>query len=527
MSLRINHNLASINGHRNMVKNDAAVSKSLERLSSGLKINRAADNAAGLIISEQMRAQLSGLSQAVDNSSTAVTMIQTAEGALDEVNTLLSKARSLAIHAGNAAVNDTNQLVADQSELDNIIDSVSRISDTTQFGTKKLLDGSLSNGASNNSAIAAVKLGGDYASKLADTTATKGYHTLAITQKATQSTVTIAMSGGVGGTSDVWTGGVMADVSGSATVQKSFSISINGATLNVQSGTTKNQFIQQLNALGSQVGFTAVATATGATMTGALTLTANDYGSTFSFDVQYVSGTSGASTMVATATNGLDAKATLYLYTGQAGTNATAGSGAATTMTFSATGGTTYVGGSGLRMVSSGGSTIVLASAVGVDSGAGGSSGLIYGAIDGTSSGATFQIGANVGQTATVSLQSTNSNNLGIGASGTYSNLNQLKGSSLVSGNSNEALKVIDKAIDDVTKTRGQLGAFQSSTLETNINSLQVASENLTAAESTIRDVDFAAESAQYTKNNILMQASTAMMAQANQLPQNVLKLLG
>jgi flagellin len=496
-----------------MVKNDAAVSKSLERLSSGLKINRAADNAAGLIISEQMRAQLSGLSQAVDNSSTAVTMIQTAEGALDEVNTLLSKARALAIHAGNAAVNDTNQLVADQSELDNIVDSVSRISDTTQFGTKKLLDGSLSNGASNNSSVAAVKLGGDYASLLNQGTVTKGYHTLEVTQKASQSSSIVAMAN----SADIWTGGTLAAAAGTEQVQKSFSLSINGATLNVQSGTTKNQFIQQLNAIGSQVGFTAAVT--GGSSSGSIRLTANDYGATFQFDVQYVSGGTGAATMAATNTVGTDAIATLYLYSGGAGNNGTSTSGATTTMTFSATGGTTYVGGSGLRMVSAGGSTIVLSTAV--------MTGTIAGAIDGTSSGATFQIGANVGQTATVSLQSTNSNNLGIGASGTYSNLNQLKGSSLVSGNSNEALKVIDKAIDDVTKTRGQLGAFQSSTLETNINSLQVASENLTAAESTIRDVDFAAESAQFTKNNILMQASTAMMAQANQLPQNVLKLLG
>ena len=101
MSLRINHNIASLNGHRNMVKNDAMVSKSLEKLSSGLKINRAADNAAGLVISEQMRAQLGGIKQAMNNTEQAVTMVQTAEGALDEMNSLLSKVKSLALHALN------------------------------------------------------------------------------------------------------------------------------------------------------------------------------------------------------------------------------------------------------------------------------------------------------------------------------------------------------------------------------------------------------------------------------------------
>ncbi|MFW5829923.1 MAG: hypothetical protein ACOCXA_06645, partial [Planctomycetota bacterium] len=148
MSLRINHNIASINGHRNMMRNDMAISKSLEKLSSGLRINRAADDAAGLVISEQTRAQITGLNQAIDNSETAVAMVQTAEGALDEINSLLNKSRELVLHAANEGANDTNQLLADQQELDNAIASVTRIAEQTQFGTKKLLDGSLA-GAQN------------------------------------------------------------------------------------------------------------------------------------------------------------------------------------------------------------------------------------------------------------------------------------------------------------------------------------------------------------------------------------------
>lgn len=143
MSLRINHNIAAVNGHRNMLKNDMAISKSLEKLSSGLRINRAADDAAGLIISEQMRAQISGLGKAISNTETAIAMVQTAEGALDEMNTLLTKARELALHAANDGANDARQLAADQSELDNIVSSITRIANNTQFGTKKILDGSL------------------------------------------------------------------------------------------------------------------------------------------------------------------------------------------------------------------------------------------------------------------------------------------------------------------------------------------------------------------------------------------------
>jgi flagellin len=160
MSLRINHNISSINGHRQLLNNNDMMAKSLERLSSGLRINRAADGAAGLVISEQMRAQITGLGQAVSNSETAVTMVQTTEGALDEVNNLLNKARELTLHALNAGANDTNQLAADQAELDNVITTISRISDVTQFGTKKLLNGSL-NGATTaaGSGLSHIKVG--------------------------------------------------------------------------------------------------------------------------------------------------------------------------------------------------------------------------------------------------------------------------------------------------------------------------------------------------------------------------------
>src|ERR1043165_940850 len=148
MSLRINHNIASLNGHRNMVKNDAAVSKSLEKLSSGPKINRAADNAAGLVISEQMRAQLNGIKQAMNNTEQAVTMVQTAEGALDEMNTLLSKVKSLALHAMNTGVSDQAQRTADNAEYQNILSSIDRIANQTRFAGQTLLSGGFqTNGA--------------------------------------------------------------------------------------------------------------------------------------------------------------------------------------------------------------------------------------------------------------------------------------------------------------------------------------------------------------------------------------------
>ena len=143
----------------------------------------------------------------------------------------------------------------------------------------------------------------------------------------------------------------------------------------------------------------------------------------------------------------------------------------------------------------------------------------------GVTSGATFQIGANQNQTASVSIQSMAADQLGVDGGTTIQDLSS--GQFLVNGRAQDAIATIDAAIDDVTNVRGELGAFQSNTLQTNVNSLRVSMENLTAAESTIRDVDFAAESAEFTRSNILIQASTSMLAQANQLPQNVLQLLG
>jgi flagellin len=142
MSLRVNHNMSAINTHRNVVNNANAQAKTMEKLSSGLKINRAADSPAQLQISENLRAQSAGLSQAIDNSEMAVSLMQTAEGALDEVSRALVQARQLAVHAGNEGANDPNMLAADQAEFDNVLEQINRIATSTSYGHNFLLDGS-------------------------------------------------------------------------------------------------------------------------------------------------------------------------------------------------------------------------------------------------------------------------------------------------------------------------------------------------------------------------------------------------
>lgn len=523
MSLRINNNIAAINGHRQMVRNDAAVSKSLERLSSGLRINRAADDAAGLIISEQMRSQIQGTAQAIRNSETAVSFMQTAEAALDEVSTLLTKARSLALHANNEGANDQNQLQADQTELDNIIESIDRIAQQTQFGTKKLLDGSLSTFRTNSPLVGTTQTGGHFAAGMADGTITRGYHSLLITQEATQGNLFIS-----GGSADIITGATIEEMSGTHQFQKGFTVAINGVNVPITSGQTKNDLVAALNTVGKSLGFNAVVVSQtagasvysgvgGGNGTGNIVLLNQAYGSSATLTLSFVAGATGAVNLGSTFTAGDDMSGMLLLNSGAVGAVATTGNQG---ISLSQSGNT-------LTLVSSAttGYRIMLNGPLSITGGAN-QSGLYLGVIDGMSSGATFQVGANVGQRKSVTIDSARTTDLGQGASAVFRSLASIKGNGLMIGQGDEAIKVIDKAVVTITVLRGRIGAFQSNTLETNINSLRIAQENLTSAESTIRDADFAYESAQFTKNNILVQSATAMLAQANQLPQNVLKLL-
>jgi len=155
MALRINHNIAALDAWRNLNQTDRAISDSMRKLSSGLKINRAADNPAGLAISRKMRSQISGLEKAIENSQTAISMIQTTEAALEEVQNMLITMRGLSIHAANQAVNDQTMLDADQRQIDKIIDTIDRIATNSQFGTMKLLNGFLSG---NNQQVISVSI---------------------------------------------------------------------------------------------------------------------------------------------------------------------------------------------------------------------------------------------------------------------------------------------------------------------------------------------------------------------------------
>ncbi|UCC43455.1 MAG: hypothetical protein JSU65_09960 [Candidatus Zixiibacteriota bacterium] len=177
MSLRINHNLAALNANRNLKLTTEAITKSMQKLSSGFRINQAADDPAGLVISEQFRAQIAGLNRAIQNSEGSITMIQTAEGALTEINNLLISMRELAIHAANEGFNDADQLAADQAEIANAVQTIDRIAANTQFGTKKILDGTKDN-------VATITSAGNSGLTINKSNMTTGAHSITATKTA-------------------------------------------------------------------------------------------------------------------------------------------------------------------------------------------------------------------------------------------------------------------------------------------------------------------------------------------------------
>ncbi len=259
MGLYINTNTASLIAADNLNTNQTNLQKSLQQLSSGLKINSAADDPAGLVISQQMLAQITGLNQASSNSQNAVSMTQTAEGALDEVNTLLDTARQLTLDASNTGVNDAAQSQADQAELDNVISSITRISQVTQFGTKNLLDGSL-DGASNLSAgLTRVNVG-----NLANNPAiSDGTMTLNVTA-GTDGTVAL---GGVGTNNYIFSGTVTGVTMGGKNVLSGVSVTlnVNGSVASyITSGVmSATNLASKLNALTTDKGYGVTANANG------------------------------------------------------------------------------------------------------------------------------------------------------------------------------------------------------------------------------------------------------------------------
>ncbi len=498
--MRIQHNIMALNSSRQLGVNNSAVSKSLEKLSSGYRINRAGDDAAGLAISEKMRAQIKGLTAASDNSQDAISLVQTAEGGLQEVHSMLNRMQELATKSANGTYTDDVDRRALQDEVDALKDEINRIADSTNFNGIKLLDGTMGAGTDGNTASGTV---GTNAGELAAATnftlkAPAGY-TVEITAGAKTSTnsanwngttLTISLAGDAAKEytqADI--DNLIKNASGSApsgagnvqlTIDKSFKFKADGpGTANVVSVTS------------------AAATPASTTVDG-ITVTATKAGINTTNKISFTNTTTSAEGAVAQTS-------------GDVGVNLVAGhsySASDINKMLSDTGAEMKVDFDGTLT----GAQLLAKNTTGV---------ITLGATtpgSGLSEGGGLKL--QIGDTndswnqLDLSIADMHVSSLGIGAV----DIGDRDGASA-------AISKITDAINQVSTSRGKLGAIQNR-LEHTINNLGVTTENITAAESRIRDVDMAKEMMEFTKNSVLMQSAQAMLAQANQQPQSILQLL-
>ncbi len=494
MALRINNNVASINAHNQLLRTDDKMNSSLEKLSSGFAINRASDKPAGLVISEQLRAQIGGMDQAIENSQRASNIIGTAEGALSEVNTLLKNIRVLAVEAANTGGMDDQQIRANQDEVDSAIATIDRIANSTRFSGKRLLDGSQDFRITTN-------IGGTTgpATNLSGTTI-RGL------QFGSASTISINVAVSRVSERAVNTDEIPDPITKNVTIR--FSGKEGSEVISFGKDQTRAQAVDSINALSENTGIRANTDGT---------LWSTDFGSDARIEVEVLEGTADMFHVSTVGTqdfdDGLDAEATVNGMSGSASGN------------FLNVSSTFFTG--EIELLGSSSSS--------VGDGGTGTKGRTFVVHE---SGMTFQLGPNTNpnEQKVVGIASSHSTLLGTKTLFVDSDGNARSGflSTLKSGGDNDlstdpdaAVKIIDLAIADVSSQRSQLGAFQKNTLDANISSLRVTNENLTASESRIRDVDFAKEMMEFTKNQILMQSGTSMMSQANTMSQSVLSLLG
>lgn len=476
MSFSINTNIAAQGALNNVSNTQSALNNSITQLSTGLKINSAADDPAGLIISERFKAQISGLNQAVTNSQDAVNYAKTADGGLSQISSLLTTARSLAVAASNNATLTSSALQADQSELSSIASSITGISTTTQYGTKNLLDGSAGTSAAitDGQAVDGINIGGKFNGT---TLATGGAITLATLTSATQATVSSATF-----------------AFATSTVAAAGTFAINGTTFTTSASSTASDVVNLVNAASAQTGVTATYTAGGP-----IAFTSNNYGTGAKISLSDASGTVLAAAG-STSTAGTNATATVKI--GTATVNFTGGSAGTDGLTL------TDADGNSINLTQLGNAT-TLPSAIAIGQVSVGSS--------------QFQVGADAGQTAQLSLGNFAASQLGTGA---VSGLNLSNLDLTTATGASNAIKVIDSAIDQVSSARGQIGNFQSNVLQVGINQLTTQSQNLQSSESNIEDANIAQVMTSYTQQQILEQSGISVLGQANQASQSILSLI-
>ena len=486
--MRIQHNIAALNSYRNLTGNNNAVSKNLEKLSSGYRINRAGDDAAGLAISEKMRAQITGLNTAQKNAQDGVSLVQTAEGALTEVHSMLNRMVELADQSANGTYDNAVDRANLQKEIKSLKDEINRIADSTNFNGINLLDGSLSTSKLDVSATFA-----GATNTIQQNAATGAVSTITAEAPTAQQEYTLTVE--------------FADADGKlhkTEVKYTAGADANGTATAIKDAIAKNSELSSIFEIGG----------TGADVT----LTSK------------VKGEDGAKVTSVSTTDVSKVKNGAFT----AGKNATAETtnvGAAIAAGDSITlNGKTYEFVTDANAKVSEGATAVIVGKTNAATIANLNKALDGTGIEVTAKGAnnlTFSATKN-GAALTLQIGDTSAdfNQMEVSVGDMHADALGIADIDIsTQAGAKAAVDKIKSAINSVSSTRGDLGAIQNR-LEHTINNLSVTAENMTAAESRIRDVDMANEMMAYTKNNILVQSSQAMLAQANQIPQGVLQLL-
>ncbi len=495
--MRINNNIMALNAHRQLAINQSNASKSMEKLSSGFRINRAGDDAAGLAISEKMRGQIRGLKQAQRNAQDGISLIQTAEGALNETHAILQRMRELAVQAAN----DTNTEVDRseiQKEINELIDEIDRIANQTQFNTKHLLNGTFTGtfhiGANETQSIT-LTIGNMAAGRAPEVT----FDTPTIDAKLVGASVS-SVAG--------------FDESGQVT----FSVihSAGEEAKHASATFTVNDVPQSADTImiaGKVIAFSADGNKIGD----------EDH----TINLTGLTTAEGVANAIANLTiDGVDISADGAVVTVKAEEPGAAGN----SIEIDAFGTKKALTG-GVDAVPSGLSATINGEAV-LQTVASGAGEITYTTASGKS--VTADLGAFVlnGETVNIVFNVTvedvpdDEKGLQVGQLKVENVTKDSVGGIMTQAGADKAITVINDAIEAVSAERSKLGAYQNR-LEHTISNLGTSAENLQAAESRIRDLDMAEEIMAFTKNNILQQAATAMLAQANMAPQSVLQLLG
>jgi len=476
---RINTNVPAIFAQTRLARSHDELQSSLQRLSSGLRINRGADDPAGLIASESLRGEISGLGQAISNAERASNVIATAEGSLNEVAAMLITIQELVIEAANAGAVSDDEINANQLQVDSAVESISRIANTASFAGLKLLDGSLSY-------------------------ITSGVAGSAITSLDLFS-VQFGMNSAVSINVEVMSVAEKGNLRFPATsIPSAISVQIRGpeggTTLSFGAGTKCSAIAHAINTIADATGVEAYYSSPLTTGSG-LMMQSVGYGSKefVTVDLLPGSGSFGLKN-AAGATAVRDAGKDVL-----ANVNGIISIGDGLTITLQSV---------ALDMEAQLDETVPKNGTT---------------SFTVTGGGALFQLGprVNTNLQANIGIRSLNAARLGTSTVGYLSQIATGENYSLVAGKAREANRIVAEAINQVSVLRGRLGAFERNALDTNIAALQISLENVTASESSIRDADFAVEMSQLTRNQILVQAGTAVLTMANTTPQSVLSLLG